>query len=251
MGIVFVGGNTGIVAGATSGNTTIALNAGLTGGIASAAAAGDLVIAAYATSSAGDRTLAITDGTTAYTLIDTELWADDTYDTNLRVCYKVMGSTPDAATTFGPTGNISDAGAMAVYVFRGVDATTPLDVAAVPSTILSTSRPDPPAITPVTAGAFIVGVGAAGHSGGTDTFTSADLLSFLTVGSNDSNDVTLGIGHFKWMPGKNDPAAFGHTQSDSISFSSAAMTIALRPAVPDTPSLIFDPFRHLLPLLVR
>ena len=251
MSIEFVGGKTASVAGATSGTTTIALNAGLTGGIGSAVQAGDLVIAAYATSSSGDRTLAITDGTNAYTLIDTELWVDDTYDTNLRVCYKFMGTTPDTATTFGPTGNISDAGAMVVYVFRGVDATTPLDVAAVPALLPSTARPDPPAINPVTSGAFIVAIGAAGHSGGTDTFSSSDLLGFMTIGSNDSNDVSLGIGHFKWIAGNNNPAVWGHTQQDSVSFSAAAMTVALRPAVPDTPSFIFDPFRHLAPLLVR
>jgi hypothetical protein len=231
MAIEFVGGNTSGKAGATSGNTTIALNGSLTGGIASAVAAGDLVIAAFATGSAADRTLAITDGTSNYTLINSELAASDTEITNLRVAYKFMGGTPDASTTFGPTGNNADAGAMAVYVFRGVDSSTPLDVAAVPATGTNTSRPNPAGITPTTAGAFIVCVGAGAHDGGVDTFSSSDLTDFLTVGgTDDTNDITLGIGHIdNWSSGEFNAAAWTHTQADSANYSWAAMSIALRP----------------------
>ena len=118
MPLQYVGGATATKAGATSGNSTISLTA-LTGGIASAAAAGDIVIAVFATGSTVDRALSITDGTTAYTLIGTELYSNDTYDTNLRVAYKVMGATPDTNVTFGPTLNAADAGAMAVHVWRG------------------------------------------------------------------------------------------------------------------------------------
>lgn len=165
QGIAFVGLATATKAGATSGNTTLSLSSGLTGGTRSAVQAGDLVIAAYSSSSTVDRTLAITDGTTAYTLIGSELYANDTYDINLRVAYKFMGSTPDTATTFGPTGATSDAGATAVYVFSGVNATTPLDVAATTATALNSGLPNPPSITPVTAGAYIMCVGATLASG--------------------------------------------------------------------------------------
>lgn len=240
MAIQFVGGNTAGKVGATSGNTTIALNSGLTGGIAAAVSAGDLVIAVFGTGSVGDRTLAITDGTNPYSLINSELFADDTFDTNLRVAYKFMGGTPDTATTFGPTGNAADAGAMAVYVFRGVDSSTPLDVAAVPATGINTSRPNPAGITPTTAGAFGVFVGATGHNGGIDTFTSGDLTDFLTVaGGNDTNDVTIGIGHIdNWTSGEINPAAFGHSQVDSTSYAWAAMSIVLRPAADTVDDLL-------------
>ena len=219
MAIEFVGGNTAGKAGATSGNTTIALNSGLTGGIASAVSAGDLVIACFATGAVADRTLAITDGTTNYTLINSELYSNDTFDTNLRVAYKFMGGSPDASTTFGPTGDNADSGAMAVYVFRGVDSGIPLDVAAVPATGIDTSRANAASIQPTTTGAYIVVVGAAAHNGGVDTFTSSDLTDFLTVGgTNDTNDITLGVGHLAWTSGAFNAAALGHSQADSTSF---------------------------------
>ena len=53
MALQYVGGNTATKAGATSGNSTISLTA-LTGGLSASAAAGDLVIAVFATGSAAD-----------------------------------------------------------------------------------------------------------------------------------------------------------------------------------------------------
>jgi hypothetical protein len=231
MAIQFVGGATANKVGNTVATSTIALDSGLTGGIASAVSAGDLVIAAFATGSVADRTLSITDGSSNYTLIGSELYADDDKDTNLRVAYKFMGGTPDTATTFGPTGNVDDAGAMAVYVFRGVDTGTPLDVAATTATGTNSGLPNPPSITPITAGAFPVHIGACGHSGGADTFTSGTLVDFMTDGANDTNDATIGIGHVdNWTSGASDPAAFGFSQVDSNTFSWAALSLVLRPA---------------------
>ncbi len=229
--IQFVGSATAGKAGATTGNTTITLNSGLNDGIASSVSAGDLVIAVFGTGATANRTLAITDGSTGYTLVDSELYQDDTLDTNLRVAYKFMGGTPDTTTTFGPTGAVEDSGAMAVYVFRGVDPTTPLDVAAVSGQAADTSRVVPPDITPSTAGAYVVTVGAAAHNGGVDTFTSTDLVDFWTQGgTNDTNDVTLGVGHQNnWSSGATNYATWGHSQTDSTSFSWAAITLALRP----------------------
>jgi hypothetical protein len=229
MAIEFVGGQVASKVGAAAGTSTIALNSGLTGGLAAAVAANDLVIAVFGTGSTANRTLAITDGTNPYTLIDSELYSDDLFDTNLRVAYKFMGGTPDTATTFGPTGDAADAGGMAVYVFRGVSTSTPLDVAAVPATGNGSGLPNPAGITPTTAGAFVVACGAAAHNGGSDTFTSG-LTNFRTTGINDTNDVTIGIGHVNnWVSGEVNPAAFGHSQADSADFSWAAMSIALRP----------------------
>jgi hypothetical protein len=188
-----------------------------------------LVIAVFATGAKTDRTLSITDGSTDYTLIGSEQHINDNFHTNLRVAYKFVSG--DTATTFGPTGNTADAGTMAVYVFRGVDQTTPLDVAVQQSTSQNSALANPPSIAPTTTGAFIVCIGAAGHSGGVDTFTSSDLTGFLTIGSNGSNDSTLGIGHKDdWTSGAFDAAAFGFTQADATSFSWAATSIALRPA---------------------
>jgi hypothetical protein len=228
--IQFVGGNTATKAGASSGNSTIALDSGLTGGIASAVSNGDLVIAAFAVGSDADRTLAITDGTNPYTLIGSELFADDTYDTNLRVAYKFVSG--DTATTFGPTTDSQSAGAMAVYCFRGVDQTTPLDVSVTTVTTSNTGSLTCPAITPVTAGAFIVVVGAAAHISAVDAWnTPSDLIGFLTDGENDDFDVTFGIGHkADWLSGAFSPEQWTGTHGDGTSQSVAGMTIALRPA---------------------
>lgn len=233
MAIQFVGAATDGKLGATSGTSTIALNSGLTGGIASSVSEGDLVIAVFGTGSTANRTLSITDGANAYTLIASELYSNDNVDANLRVAYKFMGSTPDTNTTFGPTGNASDAGAMAVYVFRGVDQTTPLDVAAVTATGINGVYADPPSITPSTAGSFIVCVGAGAHFAGTQTYSSSDLTDFISVGGpDDNNDATIGIGHKDdWTSGAFDAAAFTFSSGSNINLSWAAITIALRPTV--------------------
>ena len=231
MAIQYVGGNTATKAGATSGNSTISLTA-LTGGISSSAAAGDIVIAVFATGSAADRTLSITDGTTAYTLIGTELYSNGTtYDTNLRVAYKVL-TAADATVTFGPTLNAQDAGAMALHVWRGVDSTTPLDVAATTATGTGSGRPNPPAITPVTAGSEIIVAGGAAAGTGA-VFVGTGLSNFRTATSVDTNDAMVGIGSFDWVSGTYDPAAWtGGTANAADSW--ASITLALRPSVTQT-----------------
>lgn len=228
MAIQYVGGNTGVWAGAVSGNNTVSLTA-LTGGLSSSAAAGDIVIAVYVVGSTADRALTITDGTNNYTLVDSELYSNGTsYDTNLRVAYKLL-TAADASVTFGPTGNNADAGAAAVHVWRGVNSTTPLDVAAVPATGTGTGRPDAAAITPTTTGAEIIVAGGASAATGAN-FTSS-LSNFITTSSADTNDAMIGVGAFDWTSGTYNPAAWtGGTTNAADSW--AAMTIALRPEPP-------------------
>lgn len=228
---VFVGGLTANKAGATSGNTTISLTA-LTGGIEAAARPGDIVIAAFATGSAADRTLLISDGTVDYTLIDAEQYANgSSSDTNLRVARKIMGATADTTTTFGPTGNAADGGAMAVSVYRDFDPTTPFDVAAVPANGTGTGRPDPGAITPVTPGALPI-VAGGGASGTGAVFTASELSGFVTNTGADNNDGMVGIGYFPNWDNRSayDPAQWtGGTTGAGDSW--ASMTMALRPRI--------------------
>lgn len=240
--IKFVGSATAAKIGATTGDTTIALNSGLTGGLSASVSDGDLVIAVFATSSTANRTLSITDGTTAYTLISPELYANGTRDMNIRVAYKFVSG--DTATTFGPTGALGDAGAMAVYVFRDVDATTPLDVT---STNVQQSggnliSPNPPPITPVSDNTFIVALGATSEA---DTFTAPNLVSFVTFSSVDTRTVTFGIGHrANWPSGTFNPDGFGTAINVLGGRSWAAMTIALRPIFtpnpPDSKRFLID-----------
>jgi hypothetical protein len=224
--IQFVGGATASKLGATSGNSTIALNSGLTGGIASSASSGDFVIGVFGTGSLADRTLAITDGSTDYTLIGSELFITNSIGgTNFRVAYKFI--TGDTTITFGPTGSTSDAGTMAAYVFRGVNVSTPIDVTTTTATQASNSAANPPSITPATDGSYIVCAGSTGHVSGTLTFSSSDLTDFLTIGASDTNMVSLGIGHKPdWTSGPFDAAAFTHAGGSFGCW--AAMSIALR-----------------------
>ena len=227
MAIQYVGGNTGQWAGATTGNTTVSLTA-LTGGIASSASSGDFVVAAYATGSVADRTLSITDGTNAYTLVASELYVNSTTDTNLRVAYKRLTGA-DASVTFGPTRNAEDAGAAAVHVWRGVDPTNPLDVAAVTAvaSITFSGRPNPASITPTTTGAVIIAVGGAAAGTGA-VFTSSDLSNFRTATSAGAWGAMIGIGSYAWSSGAFDPAQFGGGTTGTGD-SWAAVTLALRP----------------------
>jgi len=235
--IQFVGGATASKVGAASGTSTIALNSGLTGGIASSVSSGDLVVAAFATGSSADRTLSITDGTNPYTMIGGELFSSGIAAwTNLRIAYKFV--TSDTDVTFGATGNANDAGAMAVYVFRNVDPSTPLDVAVTSTSSILSSKADPEPLTPVSPGAFIVCIGAGAHQRGSVSFTSSDLTDFQTVGSDDLYDVSLGIGHIdNWTAGEFDAAAFGNSISvgDDVDSSWSAMSIALRPSSTPNP----------------
>lgn len=247
MGIQFVGGASAGKAGAVSANSTIALNSGLSGGIASSVSAGDLVLALFVTGTSSDRTLSITDGTNPYTLIGSELYkAGSNYSVNFRLCYKFMPSSPDTATTFGPTGSNNDGGASAVYVWRGVDPNTPLDVTAVQGT--NTSDPDPLSITPSTPGAIIIVAGGSGFVGSA-TFTASDLSNFVTVVGPDTNDGVLGIGSYTWTSGAFDPGVFSSGDVDNTC-GSAHTVIALRPYEGKSPPAI-RPNRRAQHLLMR
>src|SRR3990167_5514812 len=152
MAIAYVGGRTAGFAGTTS-TQTVSLGS-LTGGDTgdTTPQAGDLVVVSYAVGSTVNRNMTIStpSGGAAYTLIGTELTASDTFDANLRCAYKFMGGTPDTNVTLSQTGSLSDAGRYTIDVFRGIDPTTPLDVAAVTATGTSSSAVNPGAITPTT-----------------------------------------------------------------------------------------------------
>lgn len=192
---------------------------------------GDLVIVAFATGSTTDISYRISDGTTDYTQI-ADLFANDTYDTNLQVGYKFMDAEPDSTVRIpGGSGSANDAYTIAVHVWRGVDTTSPMDVTPVTLTQTNTALVNPPAITPVTTGAQILIAGAGAHSGGVDTYTASYLSNFLTVGNNDVNDSSIGLGSIAWTGGTYDGAAWTFSQADSTSFSCASCVMALRPLI--------------------
>ena len=229
--LVYVGGQTVSFTGVATGNTTLTFN--LTGGTNGLPQAGDLVVIAYGVGSGSSRNPVLS--ITGYTEI-AELFQSDTYSANMEVCYKFMGSTPDTQFSRSPTGNVSDAGAIVIHVWRNVDPTIPFDVTSVTRVVASTGIPNANPITPTTTNSVVLVAAATAHNGATDTFTASALSNFRTVGSNDDIDVTVGMGSFAWTSGAYDPAAWTFSQTDSTTFSYAAVTMALRPKLEDIPT---------------
>lgn len=243
MGIQFVGWAGGV---GRNVEVTIPLSSGLTGGIDTAVKAGDFVIGAVSMTGAADYDMSnyIYDPSSAnYTLIGSELYANDDYDVNGRAGYKRMGATPDASVKFAAAGASSRATACIAYVFRGVHAVTPIDVTTTTATGINTVLANPPAITPITPGAKIVviGFGAVNDNSAEDgaQFTNSETVYFASKsrGPTTGYDSIVGVGHYNWTSGAFDPAAFAYENTDAVTDSWGALTIALRP----TPGGIHSP----------
>jgi hypothetical protein len=203
---------------------------------------GDLVIVGWENASTLNRSTAGGAGIgvpAGYTGILSHDYRDDSNDSNFRASYKFMGSTPDSSVSIPPTNATTAGVAYVIYVFRGVDPTTPLDVTPQQTGGTNTGVPNPPAITPSTAGAWIMVIGGAaaaagaamtnptGMSAGTNHFRSA-------VDSARTNDPVIGAAlKTDWASGAFDPNAFGGSTSTNTG-SWSAITIALRPQLPPT-----------------
>ena len=171
-----------------------------------------------------------------YTASITSLYANDSNDVNLQVAYKVMGASPDTSVAI-PASNATTAGiAYAIYVFRGVDTTTPLDVNPTVASATNSGKANAPAITPATDGAWIFVVGAAAVAAGA-VFTNAGDLSTTTnhfrsaTITSTTNDANI-VGGIKtdWTSGEFDPIVFGGSTTTNTG-SWAAVTLALRPYI--------------------
>jgi hypothetical protein len=228
----YVGGTTFARAGTTS-TTDVSLTA-LTGGLSSAPAEGDVVFIAVSCAS----TTLLSQIVGGYTQI-ASLYANDLFDTNLWVGYKVMGSTPDTSVTIPGSGSLDDAQTVALQVWRGLDLNDLFDVTRTTSTRIDTVLADPPSITTITNDSVLLVIGAGAHNSTTQTYGASYLDNFLTVGANGSNDSTIGFGSIaRPTPGTYDPAAFTFSVADSTSFSCAAVTIALK-GVPNINALTY------------
>lgn len=228
--IQLVGTQEGSFAGTTSNQTiTFALN----GGLARVPAANDLVLVFYSVGSTADRTLTITNtGATAYTYL-ADLYQNDLFDANLRVGWRLMPSTPETQVILSQTFSTADAGAYIFVVLRGVDQVNPIDVTTTTAGNINTRLANPPSITPVTKGAWVISCGAAaGSTGGVYTAPAAtDLLYFRTRTQVDTNDANIGVGIIPWSgSGAVDPAAFTGGGTDTTNDSWAAVSVAIRPA---------------------
>jgi hypothetical protein len=112
-------------------------------------------------------------------------------------------------------------------VFRGVDPTTPMDVAVVTKTGVNGGRPTADPITPTTDGALILVLGASAAA--TSTVFTSGLSNFITSIRGDTYSVTVGAGTYNWISGTYTPVQWlGNNTTASSSW--AAATLALRPA---------------------
>lgn len=224
--IEYVGGKTFDVVGST-GTSTINID-DLTGGLDSAPAEDDVVVVAWGFSDGTNRDITC-DG---YTEV-ADLYSNDTRDGQMGMFLKAMTSSPDTSIDIGTSGGTGNRKSGIVQVFRRVDLTNIQDVAATTATGGNRIQPDPPSITPTTAGAFIVAAGVGAHPSGSQTFTSSDLTDFLTATGNGSSlDATAGMGYHAWTSGAFNPAEFGFSSFDDVGSSWVACCLALRPKYP-------------------
>jgi hypothetical protein len=194
----------------------------------------DLVIVAYTVGSSDDGDYdMVVNSPTDYTEV-ADLFADDVQDCNLGVFRKVQGATPDTSVVVEGFGNMNNSIAAIAMAFRGVDTTTPMDVAATTATGIDTANPNPPSINHNNpSGVWTVVVGAAGHSAGdrTYTFPTGYTTDAVSLSGNDSDDCTIGMGYrSSGVSDPEDPGVMTFSGTDNVNYCWAAVTMALRPA---------------------
>lgn len=200
-------------------------------------ATGDIVFVAVENSSIAHRVAGAL-VPTGYTAAHTADYQNDSNDSNFQVSYKVMGATPDTTVDIPATNSGSGGVAYAIYVFQGVDTTTPQDVTTVVTGGINTGIANAAAITPVTAGAWIAVFGGAAvaagavftNPAGMDTTTNYFRSATITSTTYDAN--IGGALYTGWTSGAYDPAEFGGSTSTNTG-SWSAVTVALRPSSPD------------------
>jgi hypothetical protein len=231
----YVGGKTFARAGSAATPIDISLT-DLTGGIASAPAAGDWVIVAIAVGCNTSVSSALDQG---YNQIADQFSAD-TVSTDLWVGYKVMGSTPDTTVTIGPSGSALFAQTVAIQVWRNI-----ADYNAVANTNIDSFLPTPARITTDTDNDVVLVIGAAGHTAAAATysrFSAPYLENFDTISFGDTFSSIIGMGSIV-IPKIDtyDPATFQFLgATDSTDYSTVSITIALK--VKNVNSITYDTF---------
>ena len=195
-----------------SGAGTISLTA-LTGGVSSSVAENDVVfvLASGDFNATTNIDMSSVVSTSGYTLA-TELYGNSTSDCNFALFYKKMGSSPDSTVTLTSTAYDSR-----VYVWRGLDTTTPIDVTITTATGTG-PNPNSPSVTPITTGAVILSLGA------TTVFTTQTApAGYGNVGNNNKCVAASKA----WTSGDEDPAAW--TGGSGGTYAWCACSVALRP----------------------
>ena len=234
MAISYVGGVAGGRAGST-GTTTQSINGTLTGGSNTSPSAGDIVVvwcsAAADTTAAATQTVSgNTSGT--YNTETQQSQLGTTYDSYAQLNWRVQGSTPDTTITIPSSGSIRNAQRWAIHVFRGVDQTNPWDVTSTTASGTASGRPNPPSITPSTAGAWILWLGhSAAATGAAYTAPTDFATNWRGDTTADTADDMDGFGYYTgWTSGAYDPAAITAGGTTNAADSWVAKTAVLKPA---------------------
>ena len=223
--ITYVGGRSDNVA-----SSTISLT-GLSGGIASQPSSGDLVVVVFGRGINNGTTsnLSITGYTQIANLAGLSGSGDDFY---FYVGYKYLNAADTSLTLVNSSATES---AVAIHVWRNVSSTTPMDVTATTFASASGSgdnaRPVPPSITPVSSGAVILSAVGIGSDVNNRTWTNASLSNVVSApdDSTTGQECHVGIGSSTWSSGTYNVPTWTSDETD-LSYSSAAVTMALRPA---------------------
>lgn len=178
-----------------------------------------------------------------WTRVHDTLFRDDTNDINLSAWMMPVGSTPPTSINMfstDPTTSATGSTNVAVLVLRGVDPTTPLDVTSTTADGINSAHVDPPAITPVTAGALILVSGVAGHIAAQAAAVfvlGSDITQVVTVQgtSGQTQQALLTVGQkADWTSGAFNPAAWSFQLSGSpvnaTQSSWGSATMVFRPA---------------------
>lgn len=223
--IDYIGGVVDTWANTTSPNLDLTA---LTGGSGGALQENDLVVVffGFTESTPADPEVPTLTG---YTAAHAALSATNTAKSSLRTFYKFMGATPDTVVNLTADMATDQSGAAQARVYRGVNTTTPMDVAATTATGDTNGLMNPPAITPSTVGAAVVTGGIVTSN---SNLTSAQVVGELDdYGSSGGSHPEIGVwcGHLlNWTSGAVNPSTTGG--NSSASFSWCAATLALRPA---------------------
>ena len=215
-GISYAGGNTALKSGGTMAVSLAALSL----------QEGDLVLAFSAQSGGFDDAGAVgmvSAGWAELSGSPLSAGAAGARDSALGGFFKVMGATPDSSVEFDTGGG--DGQVAAVMAFRGVDPTTPFDVAPVATEATYSSTVAFGNVTPVTSGAWIVVAGSQASLSLPDYTDPGYPGGFASVLHDPGTAALLGVAYDDgWTSGAYDPEEFGGTTMK------CNFVIALRPA---------------------
>jgi hypothetical protein len=203
----------------------------LVGGIGGTVQAGDLVIG-FCSLAGLDPVTSISVTSSGYTSLGSDV-ALDTWDGALALAWRVMPGTPDTSITTNREGGSFTTVHTGVLVFRGANASTPMDVAVQISKGSDSCNPAPAAITPVTAGSLVacVMVGASSNTLGADKTGPSNMGVFAQFASstNATSGTRTMMAVEPWSSGAFTPGAVtGGTTTANDSW--VAFTLAIRPA---------------------